>query len=105
MFRTPGVVLINPKFPHNVGGTIRPCSRFGIESLRRDLPGSGGVVPKHRVAAVNGLESILLAQVPWREWKSGAFALDVFFRDSPEFSGKPTVSRIRCGDCWRAGER
>jgi hypothetical protein len=23
MFPAPGVVLINPKFPHNVGGTIR----------------------------------------------------------------------------------
>ena len=33
MLRAPGVVLINPKFPHNVGGTIRACSCFGIESL------------------------------------------------------------------------
>ena len=29
----PGVVLINPKFPHNVGATIRACSCFGLESL------------------------------------------------------------------------
>ena len=33
MLRAPGVVLINPKFPHNVGGTIRACSCFGVESL------------------------------------------------------------------------
>jgi hypothetical protein len=29
MLRAPGVVLINPKFPHNVGATIRACSCFG----------------------------------------------------------------------------
>ena len=33
MLRAPGVVLINPKFPHNVGATIRACSCFGVESL------------------------------------------------------------------------
>lgn len=33
MLRAPGVVLMNPKFPHNVGGTIRGCSCFPIESL------------------------------------------------------------------------
>ena len=31
--RAPGVVLINPKFSHNVGATIRACSCFGVESL------------------------------------------------------------------------
>jgi tRNA(Leu) C34 or U34 (ribose-2'-O)-methylase TrmL len=30
---TPGVVLINPKYAHNVGATIRACSCFGVESL------------------------------------------------------------------------
>jgi len=33
MLCAPGVVLINPKFPHNVGATIRACSCFGVESL------------------------------------------------------------------------
>jgi tRNA(Leu) C34 or U34 (ribose-2'-O)-methylase TrmL len=33
MLRAPGVVLINPKFPRNVGATIRGCSCFGVESL------------------------------------------------------------------------
>jgi tRNA(Leu) C34 or U34 (ribose-2'-O)-methylase TrmL len=33
MLKVPGVVLINPKFPHNVGATIRACSCFGVESL------------------------------------------------------------------------
>ena len=33
MLRAPGVVLIDPKFPHNVGGTIRACSCFGLQSL------------------------------------------------------------------------
>lgn len=33
MLKAPGVVLINPKFPHNVGATIRACSCFGVESL------------------------------------------------------------------------
>lgn len=33
MFRAPGIVLIDPKFPHNVGATIRACSCFGVESL------------------------------------------------------------------------
>jgi len=33
MLRAPGVVLIDPKFSHNVGATIRACSCFGIESL------------------------------------------------------------------------
>jgi len=31
--RAPGVVLINPKFSHNVGATIRACSCFGVESM------------------------------------------------------------------------
>ena len=31
--RAPGVVLIDPKFSHNVGATIRACSCFGVESL------------------------------------------------------------------------
>src|SRR5580658_4635249 len=31
--KTPGVVLINTKFPHNVGATVRACSCFGVESL------------------------------------------------------------------------
>lgn len=33
MLQTPGVVLIDPKYPHNVGATIRACSCFGVESL------------------------------------------------------------------------
>lgn len=33
MLRAPGIVLIDPKFPHNVGATIRACSCFGVESL------------------------------------------------------------------------
>jgi len=41
---------------------------------RRDPQGSGGVVPKLRVAAETGLESILFSQVPRRvireEWES-----------------------------------
>lgn len=28
------VVLVNPKFPHNVGGAIRACAAFGAEILR-----------------------------------------------------------------------
>lgn len=33
MLRAPGVLLINPKFPHNLGATIRACSCFGLDSL------------------------------------------------------------------------
>jgi tRNA(Leu) C34 or U34 (ribose-2'-O)-methylase TrmL len=33
MLCVPGVVLINPKFAHNVGSAIRACSCFGVESL------------------------------------------------------------------------
>lgn len=33
MLRAPGVVLIDPKFSHNVGAAIRACSCFGVESL------------------------------------------------------------------------
>jgi tRNA(Leu) C34 or U34 (ribose-2'-O)-methylase TrmL len=33
MLSSPGVILIDPKFPHNVGATIRACSCFGAESL------------------------------------------------------------------------
>lgn len=31
--QAPGVVLINPKYPHNVAATIRACSCFDIRSL------------------------------------------------------------------------
>ena len=30
MLTAPGVVLIDPKFPHNVGATVRACSCFGV---------------------------------------------------------------------------
>lgn len=30
---TPAVALINPKFPHNVGSTLRACSCFGAYQL------------------------------------------------------------------------
>jgi len=33
MLHASGVVLIDPKFSHNVGATIRACSCFGVESL------------------------------------------------------------------------
>jgi tRNA(Leu) C34 or U34 (ribose-2'-O)-methylase TrmL len=33
MFKAPGVILIDPKYPHNVGVTIRACSCFGVSSL------------------------------------------------------------------------
>ncbi len=29
----PGIVLINTKYPHNLGGIIRACSCFGVPSL------------------------------------------------------------------------
>jgi tRNA(Leu) C34 or U34 (ribose-2'-O)-methylase TrmL len=29
-----GVLLINPKFPHNVGGALRACAAWGIDTLR-----------------------------------------------------------------------
>lgn len=31
---TAGVLLIDPKFPHNVGGALRACSVFGVPTLR-----------------------------------------------------------------------
>lgn len=29
----PAVILVNPKYPHNVGGALRACSCFGVEQL------------------------------------------------------------------------
>jgi tRNA(Leu) C34 or U34 (ribose-2'-O)-methylase TrmL len=29
----PGIILIDPKYPHNVGAAIRACSCFGVNSL------------------------------------------------------------------------
>lgn len=31
--KAPAVVLINPKFPHNVGGVLRACAAFGVPQL------------------------------------------------------------------------
>ena len=31
--QTPGVLLINPKYPHNVGAALRACSCYGVEQL------------------------------------------------------------------------
>jgi tRNA(Leu) C34 or U34 (ribose-2'-O)-methylase TrmL len=31
--RTPAVCLVNPKFAHNVGNTLRACSCFGVRQL------------------------------------------------------------------------
>ncbi|HET9406921.1 MAG TPA: TrmH family RNA methyltransferase [Candidatus Sulfotelmatobacter sp.] len=33
MMRAPAVVLIEPKYSHNVGASIRACSCFGVETL------------------------------------------------------------------------
>ena len=33
MITTSGIILYNPKFPHNVGATVRACSCFGIPNL------------------------------------------------------------------------
>lgn len=30
---TPAVILTNPKYIHNIGGTIRACSCFGVDTL------------------------------------------------------------------------
>ena len=30
---TPAVVLVNPKYPHNVGAALRACSCFGLKQL------------------------------------------------------------------------
>lgn len=32
--KTPAVVLINPKYAHNLAAAIRACSCFGVENLR-----------------------------------------------------------------------
>src|SRR5712671_2579160 len=44
-------VLVNPKYPHNVGGAIRACAAFGIPNLcwtgkRIDIPRFGGRLPR-----------------------------------------------------------
>jgi len=44
----------------------QPCRGAALRECR-DPEGSGGVVPKHRVAAANGLESILFSLIPQRE--------------------------------------
>lgn len=31
--RTPAVVLVDPKYPHNVGGAYRVCAAFGAQQL------------------------------------------------------------------------
>jgi tRNA G18 (ribose-2'-O)-methylase SpoU len=30
---TPSVILHNPKYPHNVGATVRACSNFGAKAV------------------------------------------------------------------------
>ncbi len=32
--KLPAVVLIDPKYPHNVGGALRACAAFGVSTLR-----------------------------------------------------------------------
>lgn len=33
MLNAPGVILIDPKYSHNVGAAIRACSCFGVDAL------------------------------------------------------------------------
>jgi len=56
--------LLRSKRPTVQGG--EPCRGADLRE-RRDPRGSGGVVPKLRVAAETGLESNLFSQVPRRE--------------------------------------
>lgn len=49
---TPAIVLMNPKFPHNVGQTIRMCAAFGAKQLiytgdrMEELLGELGRIPR-----------------------------------------------------------
>lgn len=59
----PAVVLVNPKYPHNVGGAIRACAAFGLAQCwwtgdRVTIPQFGGRLPREE--RMKGYRSVAL---------------------------------------------
>jgi hypothetical protein len=89
---TPAVILTNPKYIHNIGGTIRACSCFGVDTLmwtgkRIQIdPESRERIPREE--RMKGYRSVNWFQTdrpfdhlpPVRKRRNHVFALSVFVR-------------------------
>lgn len=62
----PGVIMIDTKHSHNIGGAIRACSCFGVKSL----VWTGVRIELDRFARLPREERRLWVKSPklWREW-------------------------------------
>lgn len=113
-----GVVLINPKYAHNVGGAIRACAAFGVPQLRwtgdRVLVETyNGRLPREeRMREYNAAVTWSRAQRPLDELAGTPIAVelhqgaelltsfkhpdDAIYVFGPEDGSVPKALRVRC---------
>jgi tRNA(Leu) C34 or U34 (ribose-2'-O)-methylase TrmL len=95
----PAVVLLNPKYPHNVGGVLRACAAFNVPTLRwtgervslaaakqrRQLGRSAVLSRRSRLPREERMKGY--AQVDWRGALDSTTVLD-------EFDGTPVTVEV-----------
>jgi tRNA(Leu) C34 or U34 (ribose-2'-O)-methylase TrmL len=85
MNRTPAVVLIDPKYPHNVGNAFRACAALGASQLfvtghraRWETTGKGQRLPREeRMKQYNGKVELIRAERPFENLDTGVVPIAV----------------------------
>jgi tRNA(Leu) C34 or U34 (ribose-2'-O)-methylase TrmL len=83
--KTPSVILINPKYPHNVGGVVRAASCFGMKQVW---------FTGHRVPMV---ADGVVQRIPREERMKGYADIDLINYDMPLriLAGTPVAVEVR----------
>lgn len=105
--KPPAVVLLSPKYPHNVGAAIRACAYFGIEQLwwtgtRVDYETSAGRIVRNasRVEHIYHPRRRISSRLPREERMKGYKEVQLFHNEFPleHFkTGTPICIEIRQG--------
>lgn len=88
--RAPSVVLMNPKFAHNVGAALRACSCFGIDQLvytgdriEGDLALKGRLPREERMKGYKDVD-LCACDYPFERLPNDAVTVAVELRDNSE---------------------
>lgn len=87
---TPAVILVNPKYAHNVGGALRACSSFGMRQLwytgdriEGDLALKGRLPREERMKGYKDVD-LCACDYPFERFKPGTRFVAVEVRDNSE---------------------